>query len=267
LFKVHKFPSSKFKTPAGSAGRESHCTFAVTVADAAGAKVQVLVLFPPLEQAPDQIASRPFETLSVIEVPLANGADPVLPTATLMPAGLEVIRSPLRPVAVTVTVTVPVCACGVTVSVVVRVTPPALAVMVTAVDAATAVVVIAKVALVAPCATVALAGTVAAPLLSASVTVNPPAGAAAVKVTRPCAELPPTTDVGVTDTDERAAAVAALWGVKLRTDDHAPTVPAELTPRTRHQCCRTARDDAVNCDAVTVCSITRGDVKLLESST
>jgi hypothetical protein len=64
----------------------------------------VLLLFPPLEQAPDQTASRPLETLSVIDVPLANGAEPVLATATLIPAGLEVIRSPLRPVAVTVSV-------------------------------------------------------------------------------------------------------------------------------------------------------------------
>lgn len=52
------------------------------------------------------MASRPFVTLSVIAVPVANDADPVLPTATLTPAGLDVIRSPLRPVAVTVSVTI-----------------------------------------------------------------------------------------------------------------------------------------------------------------
>jgi hypothetical protein len=67
-------------------------------------KVHVFVLFPPLEHAPDQIASRPFVTLSVIEVPVLNEAEPVVPTFTLMPAGLEVTRSPLRPVAVTVSV-------------------------------------------------------------------------------------------------------------------------------------------------------------------
>ena len=66
--------------------------------------VQVFALLPPLEQAPDQIASRPFETLSVMDVPVANDADPVLPTATLIPAGLDVTRSPLRPLAVTVSV-------------------------------------------------------------------------------------------------------------------------------------------------------------------
>jgi len=44
-------------------------------------KVQVFVLLPLLEQAPDQTASRLFETLNVIDVPVANDADPVPPTA------------------------------------------------------------------------------------------------------------------------------------------------------------------------------------------
>ena len=57
-------------------------------------------MLPPLEQAPDQMASRPLDTLSVIDVPTVNDAEPLLPVATLMPAGLEVTRSPLRPVAV-----------------------------------------------------------------------------------------------------------------------------------------------------------------------
>ena len=65
---------------------------------------QLFVLFPPLEHAPDQIASRPLVTLSVIAVPVENNADPVLPTATLMPAGVDVTRSPVRPVAVTLNV-------------------------------------------------------------------------------------------------------------------------------------------------------------------
>jgi hypothetical protein len=77
---------------------------ALTEALAVSVNVHVFTLFPPLEQAPDQITSRPFVTLSVIDVPVANVAEPVLPTATLIPAGLEVTRSPLRPVAVTVTV-------------------------------------------------------------------------------------------------------------------------------------------------------------------
>jgi len=212
--------------------------------------VHVLLLLPPLEHAPDQIASRPFETLSVIDVPLANDAEPELPTATLMPAGLEVTRSPLRPVAVTVKVTF--CPAGVTVNVAVRVTAPALAVTVTGVDAETALVVIAKMALVAPCATVTLAGTAAALLLSASVTAKPPEGAAAVNVTVPCDGLPPTTDVGLTEIADNAAGVGVPCGVKLRVDDHAPAVPAELMPRARHQCCRAASDAAANCDTVTV---------------
>jgi len=78
----------------------------VTDAAAVSVNVQVFVLFPPLEQAPDQMASRPFETVSVIEVLVINDADPVLPTATLMPGGVEVTRSPVRPVAVTVSVAV-----------------------------------------------------------------------------------------------------------------------------------------------------------------
>jgi hypothetical protein len=222
----------------------------VTDAVAVMVNVQVLLLVPPLEHAPDQIASRPFETLSVIAVPPANDADPLLPTDTLMPDGLEVMRSPLRPVAVTVKVAV--CPAGVTVSVAVRVTLPAVAVIVTGVDAETALVVMAKTALVAPCATVTLAGTAAALLLSASVTANPPDGAADVNVTVPCDGLPPTTDVGLTETADNAAGVGVPCGVKLRVDDHAPDVPAELMPRTRHQCWRMASDAAVNCDTVTV---------------
>jgi len=66
--------------------------------------VQLVRLLPLLEQAPDQMAPRPFETVSVIDAPTVNGADPVLPTATLSPAGLDVTRSPLRPLAVKVSV-------------------------------------------------------------------------------------------------------------------------------------------------------------------
>ena len=66
--------------------------------------VQLFVLLPPLEHAPDQTASRPFETLNVTFVPVVNDADPVVPTATLIPAGLDDTRSPLLPVAVTVNV-------------------------------------------------------------------------------------------------------------------------------------------------------------------
>jgi len=79
-----------------------HCTFADTDAAPFRVNVHVFRLLPALEHAPDQIASRPFETLNVIEVPVVNDADPELPTATLMPVGLDVTRSPLRPLAETV---------------------------------------------------------------------------------------------------------------------------------------------------------------------
>jgi hypothetical protein len=110
--------------------------------------VQLFALFPPLEQAPDHIASRPFDTVSVIDVPTAKDADPVLPVATLMPAGVDETRSPLRPLAVTVSVA----DCGgggggggggdadVTVRVAVFVTPFNVAEIVTGVEALTAVV-------------------------------------------------------------------------------------------------------------------------------
>lgn len=214
--------------------------------------VQVFVLLPPLEHAPDQIASRSLVTLSLIDVPLANEADPVLPTATLIPLGLERTLSPLRPVAETVSVTT--LAGGVTVNVAVRATPPALAVMVTGVDVLTVAVVTGNMALLAPCATVTLPGTVAAAvLLLASVIAKPPLGAGAVSVTVPCDALPPATVDGFAESADNAGGPgAADCGVKLRTDDHGPLVPAELTARTRHQCWRFCSVPAVNCDVVTV---------------
>ena len=66
--------------------------------------LHVFVLLPLLEHAPDQTASRSLVTLSVIDAPTENDAEPALPTDTLMPAGLDVTRSPLRPLAVTVNV-------------------------------------------------------------------------------------------------------------------------------------------------------------------
>lgn len=81
--------------------RAIYCTFAVMLAFARKVKAHVFVLLPPLEHAPDQIASRPLVTLSVIAVPVLNDFVCVLPTVTLIPAGLETIEFPLRPVAVT----------------------------------------------------------------------------------------------------------------------------------------------------------------------
>src|SRR5947207_1072500 len=177
--------------------------------------------------------------VSVIDVPVVNGADPVPPTATLIPAGLEVTRSPLRPVAVTV-------------SVAVFVAPPFTPVIVTGVDAPTAVVVTLNVALVAPAATATLAGTPAAVLPLDSVTTAPPAGAALVNVAVPCAAAPPTTLAGLRPIADSAAAAGAAFGWKRRAADHAPAVPAELMPRARHQCRTLANPPIVNCDGVTV---------------
>jgi hypothetical protein len=77
-------------------------TVAETAASEVTVSVHVFVLLPPLEHAPDQTASRPFVTDNVIDVPLANDADPAVPVDTLIPPGDEVTRSPLLPVAFTV---------------------------------------------------------------------------------------------------------------------------------------------------------------------
>jgi hypothetical protein len=157
-------------------------------------------LLPPLEQSPDQMAERPFVTVSVIDVPTANDAEPLVPVAASMPAGLEVTRSPLRPDAVTVRVAL----CGgggavVTERPAVRVAPPDDPEIVTVVDAVTALVEIAKTAVVEPSATVTLAGTPATPvLLLERATLWPPGGAALESVTTPCEPEPPVTLDGLT---------------------------------------------------------------------
>jgi hypothetical protein len=193
----------------------------------------------------------------VIDVPVVNGADPVMPTATLIPAGLDVTRSALRPVAVTVNVAVPPGGgggdCGVTVSVAVFVTPPKLAVIVTGVEAVTALVITVKLALVAPAEIVTLAGTVAAGvLLLASVMTAPPEGAAPVSVTVACDVLPPTTLVGFTDTEDKLAAVGALCGVKRRVEENGPNTPAEFRARTRHHKRCAGRPPMVACETLTI---------------
>ena len=83
-----------------------YCTLVVTAALPFKVNVHVRLLTPALEQAPDQIASRPLVTLRVIDVATLNAALPVVPTDTLTPEGFESTRSPLRPVAVTVSVAV-----------------------------------------------------------------------------------------------------------------------------------------------------------------
>src|SRR5207249_6455509 len=99
-------------------------------------------------------------------------------------------------------------------------------------------VVTVKVALVAPAATVTLVGTVAAAVLALlRPTTAPPAGAPAVNVTVPCDELPPTTEVGVTLTDDKLAGGggggAPACAVKRRAAENGPATPVELIPWTR----------------------------------
>lgn len=173
-------------------------------------KVHVFALAPPLEQAPDQMTSRLLVAASVIDVPVGKDAVPVLPTVTLIPVGVEVIRSPARPVAVTVSADV---AGGVTVSVAVLVTAPSLAVIVADVDVVTELVVIGNVAINAPAATVTLAGTVAAALLLVRATVHPPVGATVERRTVPCDAAPAVTVVGLTDTVE--SDVNGIAGVRV----------------------------------------------------
>jgi hypothetical protein len=91
-------------------------TFAFTLAGPLRVKVQVWVS-REVTQAPDQTTVRPSLALSVIEVPVAKLADPELPTGTLIPAGLELMVTPERPVATTVSVELAVAGAGLTVRV------------------------------------------------------------------------------------------------------------------------------------------------------
>ena len=131
---------------------------------------------------------------------------------------------------------------GLTVSTAVRVTPPKVPEIDNAVVAVTLVVVIEKVALVAPAAMVTLAGTVATAVFALlRPTTAPPAGAPAVNVTVPCDELPPTTEVGVTLTEDKLAGGggggAPACAVKRRAAENGPATPVELMPWTRQKSC------------------------------
>jgi hypothetical protein len=95
---------------------------------------------------------------------------------------------------------------GCTVSAAVRVTPLNVAETTAVFVVATDTVLMVKLALIAPAATVTLAGTVATFVLALDkATIAPVLGAAPVKVTVPCAPLPPVTLVGLTVTEDRLA--------------------------------------------------------------
>jgi len=82
--------------------RGAYWTFAVSELAAFSVNVQLGVLTPPLLHTPDQITDRPLVALRVMLVPTEKVADPVDPTATFSPAGVERTLSPARPVAVRV---------------------------------------------------------------------------------------------------------------------------------------------------------------------
>ena len=75
------------------------------------------------------------------------------------------------------------------------------------VEVVTELVVILKLALLLPAVTVTLVGTLVALEFSESVTTAPPAGAAALNVTVPVEEFPPTKLVGLRDSVESVVPV------------------------------------------------------------
>jgi hypothetical protein len=141
--------------------------------------VQDFCLLPLLEQAPDHTASRPSVTERVMLLPDENEACMLLPVATLIPGGLEVTCSPLRPVALTVNTFVVGGggAAGLRVSGARTFLPPAVAKIVSPVVCVTTGVGRLNENVVAPAGTVTDEGTVTIGLLVESATANPPAGA------------------------------------------------------------------------------------------
>src|SRR6185436_12305684 len=165
---------------------------------------------------------RPFDTVSLIDVPTPNVADPLLPVATLIPLGVEVTRSPLRPLAVTVNVA----DCGggggggddpaVTASVAVFVTPLSVAEIVEPVSALTAEVVMLKTALCEPVGTVTLGGTAATAPFALDKATGTSAVAAADSTTAPWALDPPVTLVGLSARLVSVAPAVGVSGVTVR---------------------------------------------------
>src|SRR5207244_10363870 len=116
--------------------------------------------------------------------------------------------------------------------------PPPVAVMVAELGLVCTFVVTLNVALVAPAATVTLAGTVAtAVLLLLSVTCVPPLGAAAPRLTVPCAVAPPTIDDGATVRPVTPAGPGGAWVMVSApltvTPPEVPVILIVVVPLTR----------------------------------
>lgn len=84
-------------------------------------------------------------------------------------------------------------------------------------------------------ATVVVAGTLATAGLLLESEITAPSVAEVSITTVPDDASPPMTDDGLRSIVESCDGGGAVCGMKLRTADHGPTVPAELTPRTRQK--------------------------------
>src|SRR6185369_17146610 len=142
--------------------------------------------------------------------------------------------------------------------------------MTTLVLAVTDAVVIEKFTLDAPAATVTLAGTAATDGFALlKLTSAPPLGAPLVNVIVPCAELPPTTELGLTLTAERLAAdggVETAPAVNRRELENGPATSAELNARTRQKSRCAGKPVIVACDTLTIWLNVSGAVKFCELS-
>ena len=88
--------------------------------------------------------------------------------------------------------------------------------MLTDVKLFTADVVISNAALLLPAGTVTFAGTLTAVELLLKVTATPPLGAGPLSVTVPCAEKPPTTLAGLTDSVLNVTGTGVTMSVAVR---------------------------------------------------
>jgi len=141
--------------------------------------------------------------------------------------------------------------------------------MTTLVLVVTAEVVTVKEAFEEPAVTLTLDGTAATDGFAlVMLTKAPPLGAPPVNVIVPCAEPPPTREVGLTLTAERLAGdgVEPPSAVNRRVAEKGPATPAELKARTRQKSRCAGNPVTVACDRLTVCVNVSDAVKFFESS-